>query len=103
MMRVRERESERMGELISLFTPTNSSISHALFFSQPCFGGILFVEANLYMYRKPYSYRILDDLIHGPDLVPIDWNPETGYPTKLPPKYYPRPTYGKFSKKKQLN
>ncbi|XP_019890715.1 pickpocket protein 28 [Musca domestica] len=40
------------------------------------------------------NYRTLNDLIHGPDLVPIDWNPETGYPTKLPPKYYPRPTYG---------
>ncbi|XP_061397014.1 pickpocket protein 28-like [Musca vetustissima] len=39
-------------------------------------------------------FRTLDGLKTGPDVVPVDWNPEMGYPSNLPPKYYPRSTLG---------
>ncbi|XP_019890716.2 pickpocket protein 28-like isoform X1 [Musca domestica] len=40
------------------------------------------------------NYYTLSKLVQSPDMVPIDWNPEKGYPANLPPKYYPRPAYG---------
>ncbi|XP_073847825.1 pickpocket protein 28-like [Musca autumnalis] len=43
------------------------------------------------LYKR--NYHTLNGLKNGADIVPVDWNPETGYPKQLPAKYYPRPTY----------
>lgn len=38
--------------------------------------------------------KIINDYERADNSVPIDWNPDTGYPKNLPPNYYPRAASG---------
>ncbi|KAM7345172.1 pickpocket 12 isoform 2-T2 [Cochliomyia hominivorax] len=40
------------------------------------------------------TYNIIQDLTDDKVTKAVNWNPESGYPTQLPEKYYPRPAAG---------
>lgn len=60
-------------------------------------------QINAYMYvrivaeltnKYHFRYNIIKDLTNKEKNAPVNWNPETGYPSDLPDKYYPRPAAG---------
>lgn len=49
----------------------------------------------LYISKTNFSVNSGRNLTTRLGFVPVDWNPEKGYPAKLPDRYYPRTAVGK--------